>query len=71
MQDYVYEFKDKPETKLLVLYIMYQSEHIADCPHMPKQLLSDFISEHINANYFVVQQSILELCQEGYITQFV
>ena len=71
MKDYIYEFKDKPETKLLVLYILYQSEHMGECAHMPKQLLSDFISEHINANYFVVQQSILELCQEGYISQFV
>lgn len=71
MSDYVYEFVDKPETKLLILYILHQSKHVASCPHLPKQVLSDFISKNINANYFVVQQCILELCRDNYISQFV
>ena len=71
MSDYVYEFVDKPETKLLILYILHQSKHVASCPHLPKQVLADFITKNINANYFVVQQCILELCRDNYISQFV
>lgn len=71
MTDYVFKFQDKPETKLLILYIMYQSKYVADMPHVPKQFLSDFISEHINAEYFTVQQCLFELIQDSYIAQFV
>lgn len=62
-----FEFREKIEIKLLILYILFQSKNIADQEYIDRQFLNDFCMEYIKINYFDLTECVGMLIDDAAI----